>query len=136
MITTVTYFSRTGNTRKIAEAVAEAAGCDAIPIADISDDTVDMLFIGGAIYGGVLDPSLVSFISGLDSKKIKRAALFSTYISRPKALDLMKDLLKKQGIPIADSFACKGKFLFFNIRRPGSADLQGAKKFAASVTSK
>ncbi len=136
MKTAVTYYSKTGNTKKIAGAIADAAGCSAIPIADISDDTVDMLFIGGSIYGGALDPALVSFISGLDAKKIKRAAVFSTYISVPKALDLMKELLKSKGIPVADSFSCKGKFLLFNLKRPGAADLEDAKKFAALVTGK
>lgn len=136
MKTAVTYYSKTGNTKKIAEAIAQAAGCGAVPIADILDDKVDILFIGGSIYGGALDPSLVSFIGGLDAKKIKRAALFSTYISDPKAIGIMKDLLSKQGIPVADSFSCKGKFLLFNLKRPDAADLENAKKFAASVTGK
>ena len=136
MKTAVTYYTKTGNTKKVANAIAAAAGCSAIPIADILDDTVDMLFIGGSIYGGVLDPSLVSFIGGLDSKKIKRAALFSTYISEPKALVLMKDLLSKQGIPVTATFSCKGKFLLFNMKRPGDADLEEAKKYAVSVIAK
>lgn len=136
MKTAVTYYSKTKNTKRIAEAIAQAAGCTAVPIADILDDTVDMLFIGGSIYGGALDPSLVSFIGGLDAKKIKRAALFSTYISVPNALGLMKGLLKSQGIPVADSFSCKGKFLLFNMKRPDAADFDDAKKFAASVISK
>lgn len=136
MKTAVTYYSRTGNTKKVANVIAEAAGCSAVPIADISDDTVDMLFIGGARYGGALDPSLVSFLNGLDSKKIKRAALFSTYAFESKALALMKDLLSKQGIPVAATFSCKGKFLLFNMKRPGAADLEDAKKFASSVISK
>jgi flavodoxin len=136
MKTAVTYYSKTGHTKKIAEAIAQAAGCGAVTIADISVDTVDMLFIGGSIYGGALDPSLVLFIGGLDAKKIKRAAVFSTYIKEPKALGLMKDILSKQGIPVKDEFSCKGQFLFMNRKHPDSADLEEAKKFAASVIGK
>lgn len=136
MKTAVTYYSKTGNTKKIAESIAQAAGCAAVPIADILDDTVDMLFIGGSIYGSKLDPFLARFIGGLDAKKIKRIALFSTYVSAPNALGLMQDLLKKQGIPVADSFSCKGRFLLFNLRRPDAADLEDAKKFAVSIIKK
>ncbi len=95
-----------------------------------------MLFIGGSIYGGALDPSLVSFIGGLDAKKIKRAALFSTYIKEPKALGLMKDMLSRQGIAVKDEFSCKGQFLFMNRKHPDSVDLEEAKKFAVSVIGK
>jgi flavodoxin len=136
MKTAVTYYSKTGNTKKIAEAIAQAAGCTAVPIADILDDTVDMLFIGGAIYGSKLDPSLASFIGGLDPKKIKRAALFSTYVSADRATGFMKDLLSKQGIPVTGSFSCKGKFLFWGRKHPNETDLEDAKKFAASVIGK
>lgn len=132
----VTYYSRTGNTKKVAQAIAAAAGCSATPIADYKAGEIDLLFIGGSIYGGVLDPSLVSFIGGLDSKEIKKAALFSTCITHSNAIDVIKDLLKKQGIPADDSFNCKGKFLLFNLGRPNKADLEEAKKFAASVMSK
>lgn len=132
----VTYYSRTGNTKKVAEAAAKAAGCSAVPIAEFKPEAVDLLFIGGSIYGGALDPSLVSFISGLESKDIKSAALFSTCITHSNAIDSMKDLLGKKGIPVADTFTCKGKFLLFNIGRPKAADLEDAAKFAASVISK
>ncbi|MFZ5975294.1 MAG: flavodoxin family protein [Bacillota bacterium] len=137
----VTYYSKTGNTKKVAQAIAEAAGCTARDIADFdASDTVDLLFIGGAIYGGKLDPALTEFISRLDPERIKQAVVFSTSASRKAfgvANNLMKDSLKKKGIPIEDDgFASKGKFLFLSRKHPDNADLNDAKQFALSLISK
>lgn len=49
----VRYYSRTGNTKIAAEAIARAAGTRAVSV-DAPDaaiqDPVDVLFIGGALY--------------------------------------------------------------------------------------
>ena len=59
----VRYYSRSGNTRLLAEAIADELGVDA-DSADSSDATIsghiDVLFIGGALYAYGLDKKLVS----------------------------------------------------------------------------
>ena len=139
MNTAVAFFSRTGNTKKIAQAIAEAACCTAQDIAAFdAQDTVDLLFIGGAIYGGALEPSLAEFIARLNPEKIGRAAVFSTSASKTRygvAVNLIRNALKDRGIPTADdSFCCRGKFLFMGRKHPNDADLGDAKQFAVSMT--
>ena len=95
MNTAVTYYSKTGNNRKLADAIAHAAGCTATPITDFKMIPLDLLIIGGSVYGGALDPSL-DFITGLDPQYVKRTALFTTSITRSHAIRFMKDLLPKQ----------------------------------------
>lgn len=136
MNTAVTYYSKTGHTKKVAEAIAKAAGCSAADIAGYKAAPVDVLFIGGSIYGGSLEPSLASFISGLDPKEVRSAALFTTYIKEANAVGLMKQLLGQKGIPVSAVFSCKGQFLLFNRKHPDAADLEEASKFAASVVVK
>ncbi len=133
MNTAVTYYSKTGHTKKVAEAIAKAAGCSAADIAGYKPEPVDVLFIGGSIYGGALEPSLAEFIGGLDAKEVKSAVLFSTYIKEANAIGLMKQLLAAKGIPVKDVFSCKGQFLLFNHKRPNAEDLEEAAKFAAKV---
>jgi len=132
----VVYHSVTGNTKKIAEAMAEALGCTAQAVKEYPlDESTDLLFIGGAVYGGKLDAVLDSFLQALTPEKAKRAVLFSTCVKEAKALGLMKERLEKQGITVhQDSFSCKGKFLFLNLRHPKIAELEDAKAFAKSVT--
>jgi len=131
----VTYYSKNGSSKRLAEAIADAAGCTATDISTIKlPEAVDLLFIGGAIYGGKLDISLQQFISSLDPEKVRRAVVFSTFAFGETANEKTKALLKEQKIQVDDKcFTCKGKFLFFNRKRPNSADIDAAKQFAKSI---
>ena len=64
----VRYCSRTkfGNTRRIAEAIAEGAGAKAISIDDEPKLTekADILFLGGAPYANIMAPELRESGSG------------------------------------------------------------------------
>lgn len=135
MSTMVIYHSVTGNTKKVAEAIAEAVGCSAQTVKDYSlDESADLMFIGGAIYGGKLNAVTDSFLKALTPEKVKRVVLFATSFKEARALKLMKGLLQKQGITVDDkSFLCKGKFLFLNLRHPNKTELENAKAFAKIV---
>jgi flavodoxin len=134
----VLYHSVTGNTKKVADAMAEAVGCTAQPVKEYSlDAKTDLIFIGGAIYGGKLDAVMDSFLQALTPEKAKRVVLFSTCITREKARELMKEQLQRNGITVDDkSFLCKGKFLFLNLRHPSKVELEEARTFAKSVIAK
>ena len=75
----VRYYSRSGNTKALAEAIAKGVNTKAISIDDnnalISDKT-DILFIGGALYAYGLDNKIKEYISNLDSRNIKKAVVF------------------------------------------------------------
>ncbi len=129
----VTYLSKTGNTKKVADAIANATGVKAVPISDYQAAPADLLFIGGAIYGGTIDSALAAFFDSLDSQAIKRVALFCTYMSSPKALGQMQERLEAKGIPVAGTFTCKGKFLLYSRKHPNGADLDAAGQFADAL---
>ena len=44
----VRYYTKTGNTKKLAEAVARAVGVEALPITEPVDEKVDVLFLGNS----------------------------------------------------------------------------------------
>lgn len=132
----VMYHSKGGNTKKVAEAIAQAVGqtAEAIPPA-YPLESVNVLFLGAAIYAGKIDPKIREFIRTLNSSRVKNVALFSTSGGQDKALIEMKDLLKSQGINVlAETFLCKGEwFVFFNRKHPNSEDLKAAQEFAEKV---
>ena len=136
----ICYHSETRNTRRIAEAMAMELGVTAESVggAAASIET-DLLFLGGAVYATCdhgLHPSIKSFIDGLDSEKVGRVALFRTGFS-DEAIAAMSSLIGAKGIPVeAESFGCKGRFLFFNIGHPGKGDLEAARAFARRIASR
>lgn len=137
----VCYHSATGNTKKIADAIADVLGTKATSVdSENISEPVDFLFIGAAVYStpgvkyGDIHPSIKKFISNLDSKKVKEAVVFCTGFQE-KANNLMKDLLENQGIKVSDKkFMCKGKFLtIFNYGHPNDRDIEDAKTFARNI---
>ena len=66
---TVRYYTKTGNTKRLAEAVAEAVGAEALPISAPITEPVDILFLGNSYYAFSIDPEVRSFVQGLDRKK-------------------------------------------------------------------
>ena len=64
----VRYYSRSGNTKLVAEALAKAAGVPAVSV-DAADaavtEPVDVLFIGGALYAYGIDKKLQEYLKTL-----------------------------------------------------------------------
>ena len=121
----VRYFSRTGNTKAVAEAIAKEAGVSAVSV-DSPDaaikQPIDVLFIGGALYAYGIDNHLKDYLNTLTKTDVKKAVVFSTsWISR-HALDLIKKELAEKGIPAEEeTFHVKGK--------PDEAQLREAAAF-------
>lgn len=132
----VAYFSATGNTRKVALAIASELGVEAVGIDALAraSEPIDLLILGGAVYanhGHGLHASLKGFIDGLDPSKVRRAAVFATGFIHSEAIAMMRWRLAARKIPVADdSFFCLGRFALFNMGHPGAADLDSARAFA------
>jgi flavodoxin I len=132
----VMYHSQTGNTKKVANAIAEAAGASAEPISEGAGLTgADILFIGDGVYGGKPDAKTRDFINSLEPGKVKYAAVFGTYGGQKKFIEDMKESLKTKGIKVSsESFGCKGKAWFiFNRRHPDEQELKMAQEFAKRI---
>ena len=60
----VRYHSRTGNTKKVALAIAEALGVDAKDASVPLEEKVDILFLGSAVYAAGVDDAMKAFVAG------------------------------------------------------------------------
>jgi flavodoxin len=132
----VYYYSKTGNTKKIAEAIAEEAGVKAV---DISSDpkieeTYDLIFLGTGKYYGSLDKAFQRFLSSLDPEKVKAVTPFSTNFKNDDANKEIKYAAEQKQIPVTDeSFRCYGRWLGFKKDHPNEQDIADAKAFAKKV---
>jgi flavodoxin len=129
----VRYLSKSGNTKKLAEAIAQEVGVKAKGITEKVTANTDILFLGGAVYAAGIDNELKEFIKGLDGR-IKKVAVFSTAAIKASAYPQMKKYLVAKNLNVLeDEFHCRGKFLKIHSARPNEKDLVEAKAFAKRV---
>ncbi len=133
----VLYQSRSGNTRKAAEAIADVCGVEAVNINEPNNISgSDLLFVGMGIYAGKPDSFLLDYLDQLPANTIKGAALFSTSAQGKDQMQLAVNLLEHKGIQIYPRhLLLKGRFLFFNKGKPGEEELRAAREFAGEVIS-
>lgn len=130
----VRYQSRSGNTKKLAEAIADAVGAEALQLSSDIKPPTDILFIGGGVYAGGLEKSFAAFLNGLDAGAVDKVVIFSTSAKGESIRPLVEQALP-EGIPIAGELHCPGRFLLMNRKRPNDEDLAAAAKFAQKMVS-
>ena len=106
MTKAVRYFSKLGNTKTIAEAIAEGAGVEAISITDEPElkTTVDILYLGGAPYANIMAPELRKYAEGLDKERVGKVILFTTSNWSRRTVLALRKLLKAKGIPVDNDY--------------------------------
>ena len=131
----VIYYSMTGNTKKIAEAIATELDVVAENVktkAKLAEES--FVFLGAGKYGPLRSWGLTEFIDGnnFDGRKV---ALFGTSgDGKGKEVQALEETLTAKGAKISGRFYCKGMFLFIiNRKHPTSEDLENARKFAREL---
>lgn len=132
MKTALVYFSRTGHSKRIAKAIAEALQIAALDVkSEPVLNEVDLLFIVGGIYGGASSPELKAYAEGLSKSSVKKAALITSCLNRIHRQSMIREILTRKGIDVApDEFVCKGSFLFFGLGHPSKEEIDAAISFA------
>ena len=134
MTCAVRYYTKTGNTKKLAEAVAAALGVPALPITEPVTEPVDILFLGNSYYAFTIDPEVRAFIRSLDRNKVGRIANFGSAALLNSTYAKVRAEAEKAGIPMAErEFHCRGEFKGIHKGRPNEADLAAAAAFAKSL---
>lgn len=130
----IRYFTRGGNTQKVADVIAGVAGATAKDCSAPLTEPVDLLFLGGSVYWGGLDKGLKQCIEQLDPAKIKCVAVFATSAIIKEPDKEIEKLLRNKGIAVSNhSFHCRGAFAAMHKGHPDSDDLQRAAAFAQTA---
>ena len=130
----VRYYTKTGNTKRLAEAVAKAVGTEALPITVPVTEKTDILFLGKSYYAFSIDPEVRDFIRSLDREKIGRIVNFGSAAMLNSTWKKVKAEADKAGIPMDErEFHCKGEFKGVHKGRPNEDDLKAAAEFAGMI---
>ena len=131
MTDAVRYYTKTGNTKKLADAVAGELGVEAKPISDPITEPVDILFLGNSYYAFSIDPEVKAFIASLDKEKVGEIVNFGSAAMLNSTLKKVKAEADKVGIPVdSKEFHCKGEFKGLHKGRPNEDDLKAVAAFA------
>lgn len=127
----VRYYTQTGNTKKLAEAVADALGVEALPITEPVEEAVDVLFLGNSYYAFSIAPQVRAFIQKLDKEKVGMIANFGSAAMMGSTFKKVAAEAKRVGIPMVNKeFHCRGEFKGLHKGRPNEQDLANAAAFA------
>lgn len=130
----VRYYTKTGNTKKLAEAVAEAVGVEALPISEPIEEKVDILFLGNSYYAFTIDPEVRTFVQGLDKEMVGKIVNFGSAAMLNSTYKKVKAEADKVGIPMDErEFHCKGEFKGLHKGKPDATDLKAAADFAKAI---
>jgi len=127
----VRYYTKTGNTKRLAAAIADTLGVEALPLDAPIEGKVDILFLGNSYYAFSIDPEVKSYIGSLDKNMVGKIVNFGSAAMLNSTLKKVKAEADKVGIPVdSKEFHCKGEFKGLHKGRPNESDLQAASRFA------
>lgn len=134
MTIAVRYYTKTGNTKKLAEAIANELGVVALPISEPVTEAVDILMLGNSYYAFNIDPEVREFIRSLDKEKVGRIVNFGSAAMLNSTYKKVKAEADKIGIPMDErEFHCRGEFKGIHKGKPDENDLKAATAFARSI---
>lgn len=126
----VRYYTKTGNTKRLAEAIAKELGVEALPISEAVEEPVDILFLGNSYYAFNIDPEVKTFVGSLDKSKIGKIVNFGSAAMLNSTYKKVKAEADKVGIPMDEKeFHCKGEFKGIHKGRPNQDDINAAVEF-------
>lgn len=130
----VRYYTQTGNTKRLAEAIAQELGVQALPISTPITEKVDVLFLGNSYYAFTIAPEVREFVAGLDKANVGKIINFGTAAMMNSTYKKVRSVAATKGIPVLDrEFHCKGEFKGMNKGRPNEDDLKAARVFVKSI---
>jgi flavodoxin len=135
MRTRVIYSSLTGNTRRLAEAMAGALGVAAEPAKEVASlDGVELLFLGSGVYAGRPGLSMARLLRRVRELSGVRVGLFGSYGGDPNHLERMAEGVQAKGAQVIGRFSCRGRdwFALGLVARghPSRAEVEAAAAFA------
>ena len=130
----VRYYTKTGNTKRLAEAIGQAVGAEALPITEPVAEPVDILFLGNSYYAFNIDPEVRDFVRGLDKDKVGKIVNFGSAALLNSTYKKVKEEADKAGIPMDErEFHCRGEFKGIHKGKPDESDMKAAAEFARKI---
>lgn len=129
----IRYYSRGGNTEKLAKAISEAIGVEALTTDAPLTEDVDILFLGSSVYAYGVDDNIKTFIANI-GVNVGKVVNFSTAALVKSTYKQVGKLLEEKGIPQAkEEFYCRGSFGPMHKGKPDADDIMACQEFARKI---
>ena len=129
----VRYYTQTGNTKKLADAIAAELGVKAQSVDTPLEEDADILFLCNSVYWAGVDGKVKKFVKD-PGAKIGQLVNVSTAALIESTYGQMKKLAADAGIPLSErEFHCKGSFKALHKGKPDNADIAAVKRFAREI---
>ena len=131
----VIYYSMTGNTKKVAEAIAAELDVSAEDVRTKGGlDKDSFLFLGCGRYFPLPSRGFKKFVASNDFDGRKVALFGTSGGGKGREVEALEKMVMAKGAKVMGKFYCKGKMFFFiNRKHPDNKDLKNAKKFARKL---
>ncbi len=127
----IRYFtkSKKGNTKKIADFVANSLKLEAVDVSTNLEEKVDTLFLINAMYAADIDKEVKEFLA-TNKDKIACLVNINSSASGASTLKAVKKVCDKYGIPVSDKeFHTQASWIFINKGRPNEEDFKRLESF-------
>lgn len=129
----IRYFTRSGNTKKLAVAIADAIGVEAKEVSEPLKEPVDILFLGSSVYAAGVDDAVKKFIAD-NRENIGTLYNFSTAALISSTYKQIQKIAREHGVKVAEEeFHCRGSFTVMHKGRPNQEDMNAAAAFAKKI---
>lgn len=131
----IRYYTKTGNTKKMVEALSEAVGVEALTVDNPLTEDVDILFLGSAVYAAGVDAKVKEFIENIDVN-VGKIVNFSSAALIESTYKQVKKIAENNNLTMAEEeFHCRGAFKLVHRGRPNDEDLRNLQEFGKSIVS-
>ena len=129
----IRYYTKTGNTKKLAEAIGNEINVEAKTVDEPLTEDVDILFLGSAVYAAGIDQKIKDFIKNINVK-VGQVVNFSSAALIESTYKQVKKEVEDKGLKMSeDEFHCRGAFKFVHRGRPNDDDLRDVQEFAKRI---
>ena len=129
----IRYYTKTGNTKKLVEAISSAIGVEAKTVDEPLTEDVDILFLGSAVYAAGIDAKIKDFIKNINVN-VGEVINFSSAALIESTYKQVKKEVEAKGLKMSeDEFHCRGAFKFVHRGKPDDNDLKNVQEFAKRI---
>ena len=129
----IRYYTKGGNTKKLADAISQATGVAAESVEQPFAEDVDILFLCSSVYWAGVDEKVKAFLKA-PGHKIGKIVNVSTAALIESTYKQIKSLATEAGIALDKrEFHCRGSFAALHRGKPDQNDLENVKKFAKMI---
>ena len=132
----VRYYTRSGNTKKLADAVAKTVSAESKNITCSLDEKADILFLGCSYYAFDVDEAVKKFITE-NKDNIGKIVCIGTSAMMKSMKKPIKKVADTVGVAVADEeFHCRGEFAKIHKGRPNEIDIEKVCDFTKNIVTK